>query len=102
MVTGMWIRLKLMAPLHRPRTPRPRDFAPSCDASPFDLAFLGMGALRLHQGRLTGNRGTPDLLIQRWPVNLDLRHRHGLPSAALDGTMNGFDDGHVDQAFFPR
>src|SRR5262245_4036289 len=94
----MWIRLKLMAPLQMPRAPRalpPEDSS----ASPLDLDFLGMVALRADQGRFTRNRGAPDLLIQRGAMHLDLGHGHGFPSPALDGAVDGFDDRHVDEAF---
>jgi hypothetical protein len=51
----MWIRLKLMAPFHRPRLPRPRGFLSGASPSALDLDFLGMTALRLHDRRFVWN-----------------------------------------------
>src|SRR3954469_13258756 len=69
-LTGMWIRLKLIAPFHRPREPR-RPFLPvapsawSAPSLPFERFFrLAMTALLLHQRRFARHGGPADLLAQ--------------------------------------
>src|SRR3954469_11213170 len=70
-LTGMWIRLKLIAPFHRPREPR-RPFLPDAPSAssapslpPFALFFrLAMAALRLHQRGFARHGGPADLLAQ--------------------------------------
>src|SRR5689334_9072354 len=102
----MWMRLKLIAPFHRPRAPRPRraPSAPSASepsASAPCLPFfrrLAMTALRLHQWRFTRHGRPADLLAQRG--TLLARGRVELdPLAAVHGFVDGLDDGHVDQSF---
>src|ERR1041384_8779046 len=92
----MWIRLKLIAPFHRPREPRPRD---SCSPpSPFDFFFLAMAALHVDEGGLARHRRTPDFLFHgRAP--LPMREREFFPRAALDGAMDRLDDRDVDETF---
>src|SRR3954463_553356 len=104
MLTGMWIRLKLIAPFHRPREPR-RLFLPeapsasSAGSPPFVAFFrLAMTALRLYQRGFARHGGPADLLAQGGTlfaggrVELD-------PPAAGNRCLDGFDDGHVDEAF---
>ncbi len=68
-LTGMWIRLKLIAPFHRPRDPR-RPFLPDAPSAssappPFVLFFrLAMTALRLHQRGFARHGGAAHLLAQ--------------------------------------
>src|SRR5881394_2231608 len=92
------MRLKLIAPFHRPRAPR-FGFSSSL---PFPLCFdLAMTALRLHQRRFTRHSRFAHLLGEVWPVALLGRFdRH--PSARGDGAVDGFDDGYVDEPFDAR
>src|SRR5262245_59772566 len=96
-LTGMWIRLKLMAPFQRPRAPRPRlGLSPS---SPLPFFFrLAMAALRLHHLRLARHGRAANLLLQRGTILL-ARRRELDPLPGGDGLVDGLDDGHVDEPF---
>src|SRR5690242_17323371 len=91
----MWIRLKLIAPFHRPRAPR---FGFSSPPLCFDLA---MAALRFDQRRFARYGGLAHLLREARALPPRRRlHRH--PGAGRDGTVDGFDDRDVDEALDAR
>src|SRR3954471_6202822 len=102
-LTGMWIRLKLMAPFHRPRAAR-RPFlreAPSSSSAPSPPCFLrlAMAALRLHQRGLARHGGPADFLAQGRTL-LSSGRLEVDPLAAGNRFVDGLDDGHVDESFF--
>src|SRR4051812_6065748 len=99
----MLIRLKLMAPVHRPRAPRPRGLlSPSAAALPADFLRLAMAALRLHQLLLARHGRPAQFLAQRRTLLLSRRVLEVVPFTALERFVDGLDDGNVDQAFLAR
>src|SRR5262245_59511702 len=97
----MWIRLKLMAPFHRPRDPRLRR-PPSAPPLPAPFLRLAMTALRLDHRRLARHGRPADLLAQGGTY---LPSRRGAECDPLPGgqrLVDGFDDADVDQAFLAR
>src|SRR6185295_9785069 len=91
----MWIRLKLMAPFHRPRRPRPRGEASASASSPLPCLRLAMTALRLDHAGFALHGRPANLLVQGWTIDLARRGRE------LDPTPAGhrLEDGLVDESF---
>src|SRR5262245_57982780 len=97
----MWIRLKLIAPFHRPREPRPPFLDDGWEVSPSPSLsfFLAMTALRLHQVGFARHGRPADLLAHVGTMDLARRRAERHPVAAVERRVDGFDDGHVDEAF---
>src|SRR6187401_2816942 len=94
----MWMRLKLIAPFHRPREPR---LGGSSSPSPESFFDLAMTALHLDQWGFARHGRATHFLTQRWPPALPRRFDGG-PTTCRERAMDGVDDRYVNQTFSAR
>src|SRR5687768_10880872 len=95
------MRLKLIAPFHRPRAPRP--FLPASVASPLPFFLrLAMTALRLDHRGFARHGWPANLLAQSWTILFARRGREFDPATRSHRLVDGFDNGNVDEAFLTR
>src|SRR5678809_882453 len=99
------MRLKLIAPFHSPRAPRPRRPSVALSSAPWPLELffrLAMTALRLHHLGLARHGRAADFLAQGWTLLTTGCAGQFDPGATVDRCMDGLDDCDIDQALLAR